>query len=57
MKFTGKGMFAEFKEIRWPKPKALAKDSLTVIVFTLFLGIFFFLCQVVSSEFLRIIGM
>lgn len=51
------GMFKEFKEIRWPKPKALAKDSLTVIVFTLFLGVFFFLCQIVSSEFLRLIGM
>ena len=51
------GMFKEFKEVRWPKPKALAQDSLTVIVFTLFLGIFFFLCQIVSSEFLRLIGM
>lgn len=51
------GLIAELKNVRWPKPKELAKNSFTVIVFMLFLGIFFLLCQVVTSEFLSLIGM
>ena len=34
-----------------------ATNSLTVIVFTVFFGIFFLLCEVVASGFLSLIGM
>ena len=43
--------------IRWPHGKTLATNSLTVIVFTVFFGIFFLLCEVVASGFLSLIGM
>ena len=55
--FSINGIITEAKRIRWPKMKDLAKDSTTVIVFTLLMGIFFFVCQIISSGFLSMIGM
>lgn len=55
--FSINGIMTEAKRIRWPKMKDLAKDSMTVIVFTAILALFFFICQVVSSGFLSLIGM
>ena len=55
--FSINGTLTEMKRIRWPKGKDLAKDSATVIAFTAVLGLFFFLCQVASSGFLKLIGM
>lgn len=54
--FSINGILTEIKRIRWPKPRDLAKNSLTVIVFVAILGAFFFLCQIVSSGFLSMIG-
>ena len=51
------GILKEVKRIRWPHGKTLATNSLTVIVFTVFFGIFFLLCEVVASGFLSLIGM
>ena len=51
--FSINGILTEMKRIRWPKGKDLAKDSATVIAFTAVLGLFFFLCQVASSGFLK----
>lgn len=55
--FSISGIISETKKIQWPRGKDLARDSMTVFLFVLLLGIFFFLCQVVTSGFLRIIGM
>lgn len=55
--FSINGIITEAKRIRWPKMKDLAKDSTTVIVFTVILAVFFFLCQLISSGFLSTIGM
>lgn len=55
--FSINGIFSEMKKIHWPKPKDLARDSMTVFLFVFLLGIFFFLCQIISSGFLKLIGM
>ena len=39
--FSISGILKEVKRIRWPHGKTLATNSLTVIVFTVFFGIFF----------------
>lgn len=54
--FSINGILTEMKRIRWPKAKDLARDSVTVFGFVAFLALFFFLCQVVSSGFLKLIG-
>ena len=55
--FSISGILKEVKRIRWPHGKTLATNSLTVIVFTVFFGIFFLLCEVVASGFLSLMGM
>ena len=55
--FSLNGIMKEAKRIRWPKGKDLLKDSTTVITFTVLLGVFFFLCQLVTSGFLKLLGM
>ena len=53
--FSIGGIVSEIRKIEWPTPKQLMKDSMIVFGFVLFLGIFFFLCQVVVSAFLSVI--
>ena len=55
--FSINGILTEAKRIRWPKMKDLARNSMTVVIFTVVLALFFFICQVVSSGFLSLIGM
>ncbi len=55
--FSINGILTESKRIRWPKMNDLLKNSAIVIVFIAILGLFFFLCQLVSSGFLKLIGM
>lgn len=54
--FSINGILTEMKRIRWPKAKDLARDSVTVFGFVAILALFFYLCQVVSSGFLKLIG-
>ncbi len=54
--FSIGGIVSEIRKIEWPTPKQLMKDSMIAFGFVLFLGIFFFLCQVVVSAFLSVIG-
>lgn len=54
--FSISGILTEMKRIRWPKAKDLGRDSMTVFLFVALLGVFFFLCQIVSSGFLKLIG-
>lgn len=55
--FSINGILTESKRIRWPKAKDLFKNSAIVVIFIAVLGLFFFLCQLVSSGFLKLIGM
>jgi preprotein translocase SecE subunit len=55
--FSWNGIVKEAKRVRWPKGEDLLKNSTTVIVFVAFLGVFFFLCQVLISGFLKLLGM
>lgn len=50
--FSISGIISEIKRIRWSKPKDLAMDSLTVIIFTALFALFFVLCTVVNAWFL-----
>ena len=54
--FSLNGIIKEIKKIRWPSKADLFTNSVQVIVFTFFFGVFFFLCQIVVSEFLRLLG-
>lgn len=54
--FSISGIISETKKIQWPKGKDLARDSMTVFLFVFFLGVFFYLCQIITSGFLSIIG-
>lgn len=54
--FSISGIITETKRIRWPKGKDLARDSMTVFLFVALLAVFFFVCQVISTGFLRLIG-
>lgn len=39
----------ELKKVKWPSVKQLSKDSLLVIVFTLLFGLYFFVCEILST--------
>lgn len=54
--FSIAGIQSEIKRIRWPKPKDLFKNSVTVILFTAAFGVFFLLCEMIASGFLTIVG-
>lgn len=54
--FSISGIISETRKIQWPTGKNLAKDSMTVFLFVIFLGIFFFACDIITSGFLKIFG-
>lgn len=55
--FSIAGIRSEIRRIRWPKFADLMKNSGIVIGFTLAFGVFFVLCEIVASTFLKFIGM
>lgn len=54
--FSIDAVLKEVKKIRWPGKEDLVSNSVQVLVFTLAFGVFFFLCQVIASQFLRLLG-
>ena len=54
--FSISGINKEIKKIRWPKSKELFSNSVQVIIFTLFFGLFFILCELLASLVLKGIG-
>lgn len=54
--FSISGINKEIKKIRWPKSKDLLTSSVQVIIFTLFFGLFFVLCELLVSVVLKGIG-
>lgn len=54
--FDLKEIFKEISKIRWPKKEDLLTNSVQVIIFTAFFGVFFALCVAVISWLLRLLG-
>ena len=54
--FSIDGIVKEIKKIHWPSNKDLLESTVQVIAFTAFFILFFILCQVTISEFLRLLG-
>ncbi len=54
--FSISGIRSEIARIRWPKGKTLVEDSAKVLFFTVAFALFFTLCEVVASGFLKLIG-
>ena len=54
--FSISAITKEISKIRWPKKGDLASNSLEVIIFTVFFGLFFVLCQFIISVVLKGLG-
>ena len=54
--FSFSGIAKEIKKIRWPQKGDLATNSVQVIIFTLFFGIFFVCCEFIISMILNLLG-
>ena len=54
--FSFSAVTKEISKIRWPKKGDLASSSLEVIIFTVFFGLFFVLCQFIISVVLKGLG-
>lgn len=54
--FSISGIGKEIKRIRWPKKKDLGLNTAEVLIFCVFFGVFFVVCEFLVSFFLRLIG-
>lgn len=54
--FSLSAVIKEIKKIRWQNKSDLVNNSIQVIFFTFAFGLFFFLCQLVISQLLRLLG-
>lgn len=54
--FSLSGISKEIKRIRWPKTADLTSNSAEVILFCVFFGAFFVVCEFVITFILRLIG-
>ena len=54
--FSLSAIAKEISKIRWPKKNDLLTNSVQVVIFTAFFGVFFYLCQFLVSLCLRLIG-
>ncbi|MCI9292286.1 MAG: preprotein translocase subunit SecE [Erysipelotrichaceae bacterium] len=54
--FSIAGIRSEISRIRWPKAKDLIENSGKVLFFTVAFALFFILCEVISSGFLKWVG-
>jgi len=54
--FSPKAIVKEISKIRWPKKGDLLTNSVQVLVFVAFFGVFFYLCQFLVSLALRAMG-
>ena len=54
--FSLSAIAKEISKIRWPKKSDLLTNSVQVVIFTAFFGVFFYLCQFLVSLCLRLIG-
>lgn len=54
--FSISGITKEIKKIRWPQKQDLLENSVQVIIFTVFFGLFFVLCGFIVSLLLNVLG-
>jgi len=54
--FSIAGIRSEISRIRWPKSKDLLENSAKVLFFTVAFALFFILCELVASGFLKFVG-
>lgn len=54
--FNPGAIVKEISKIRWPKREDLVTNSVQVVIFTAFFGLFFYLCQFLVSLCLKLIG-
>lgn len=54
--FSVRGIITEIKRIRWSKPKELAQDSGTVLIFTVAFALFFVVCTAINAWGLKMLG-
>lgn len=54
--FNVGAILKEIKKIRWPSKKDLLTNSVQVIIFTLFFGVFFAICVTAISALLQMMG-
>ncbi|MDO4701156.1 preprotein translocase subunit SecE [Erysipelotrichaceae bacterium OH741_COT-311] len=54
--FSISGIMKEIGRIRWPKMSELSLNSLEVIIFTAFFGLFFVACEFIITHLLKVTG-
>jgi len=54
--FNVSAITKEISKIRWPKKEDLLSNSVQVIIFVLFFGVFFYFCQFLISLCLKAMG-
>ena len=54
--FRFSGTYQEVQRIRWPKKEELGGNSVEVLIFCAFFGVFFVACEFFVSFFLKLIG-
>lgn len=54
--FSIAGIRSEISRIRWPKSKELMSNSVKVLFFTMAFAVFFILCEMIASGFLKFVG-
>lgn len=54
--FSIAGIRSEISRIRWPKGKDLMENSGKVIFFTVAFTLFFTVCEIIASGFLKFVG-
>ncbi len=54
--FSIDGIAKETKRVRWPNTKDLSSNTAEVLLFVLFFGVFFIVCEFGITFFLRLIG-
>lgn len=54
--FSIAGIRSEVSRIRWPKGKDLLQSSGKVLLFTVAFALFFTLCEIIASGFLKFVG-
>ena len=54
--FDLNAIFKEISKIRWPKKQDLLTNSVQVLVFTAFFGVFFAICIAAVSALLKVLG-
>ncbi len=53
--YSPKKIFEELKTVNWPSFKGLMSSSALVISFTILFGVYFFICELLASNLVKLI--